>query len=150
MLYSIIVLHEHVESQINELVWYTHISVHVWIADNMFSNLNIYRNIVYISLWCIKHDLPLSWTPAVSLSLSPTIFNSVARIQHTNLVGPSPSLSISLSLCVCVGGGGVFLVRMHIYSIYRSLSHAMYDYLVQAKYLGCTHHTHTNSLARCP
>ena len=81
------------------------------------------------------------------LSLSPRIFNSVARIQHTNLFGPSPSLSLYLSLSVC---GGVFLVRMHIYSIYRSLSHTMYDSLVQARYLGCTHRTHTNSLAHCP
>ena len=53
MLYSIIVLHEDVESQINELVLYTHISVHVWIADNMFSNLNIWMQ-VYIETWFIS------------------------------------------------------------------------------------------------
>ena len=53
MLYSIIVLHEHVESQINELVWYTYIFVHVWIADNMFSNLNIWMQ-VYIETWFIS------------------------------------------------------------------------------------------------
>ena len=64
-----------------------------------------------------------------SLSLSPTIFNFVARIRHKILVGPSPFLSISLSLFVSVWGGGVFLVRMHIYTIYRSLSHTMYDTL---------------------
>ena len=52
MLYSIIVLHEHVESQINELVWYTHIYIHVWIADNIFSNLNIGMQ-VYIETWFI-------------------------------------------------------------------------------------------------
>ena len=52
MLYSIIVLHEHVESQINELVWYMHISIHVWTADNMFSNLNIWMQ-VYIETWFI-------------------------------------------------------------------------------------------------
>ena len=55
---------------------------------------------------------PLPDSCCLSLSLSPTIFNSVAHIQHTNLVGPSPSLSISLSLalslflCMCVCGGG--------------------------------------------
>ena len=70
-----------------------------------------------------------------SLSLSLTIFNSVARIRHKNLVGPSIFLSISLSLSIyvslslCVCGGGVFLVRIHIYIIYRSLSHTMYDTL---------------------
>ena len=53
MLYSIIVLHEHVESQINELVWYTHLSAYVWIADNMFSNLNIWMQ-VYIETWFIS------------------------------------------------------------------------------------------------
>ena len=52
MLYSIIVLHEHVESQINEL-FDTHISVHVCIADNMFSNLNIWMQ-VYIETWFIS------------------------------------------------------------------------------------------------
>ena len=75
--------------------------------------------------------LPDSCSLSLSLTLSPTIFNSVARIRHKNLVGPSPFLSISLPLflvCVCVGGG-VFLVRMHIYTIYRSLSHTMYDTL---------------------
>ena len=71
---------------------------------------------------------PLPDSCSLSLTLSPTIFNSVARTQHKNLVGPSPSLYISLSLFVCVGGGG-FLVRMHIYTIYRSLSHTMYDTL---------------------
>ena len=151
MLYSIIVLHEHVESQINELVWYTHnirscVGCRQHVLQFKYLNASLYRNMVYISLWCIKRDLPLSRTPA--LSLSPTIFNSVARIQHTNLVGPL-SFSPSLSLCVCAWGG-VFLVRMHIYSIYRSLSHTMYDSLVQARYLGCTHRTHTNSLAHCP
>ena len=70
---------------------------------------------------------PLPDSCSLSLSLSPTIFNSVTRIQHTNLVDPSPSLSIPLSLFVCVGG--VFLVRMHTYTIYRSLSHTMYDTL---------------------
>ena len=91
MLYSIIVLHEHVESQINELVWYTHISVHVDCRQHVlqfkYLNASLYQNMVYISLWCIKRDLPLSQTPA--LSLWPKIFNSVARIQHTTLVGPS-------------------------------------------------------------
>ena len=56
MLYNIKVLHEHVESQINELVWYTHISVHVWIADiedNVFSNLNIWMQ-VYTETWFIS------------------------------------------------------------------------------------------------
>ena len=87
---------------------------------------------VYISLWCIKRDLPLSRTPDNLLFY---------RTHPTHK--PCWSLSLSLSLCV----GGVFLVRMHIYSIYRSLSHTMYDSLVQARYLGCTHRTHTNSLA---
>ena len=80
---------------------------------------------------------PLPDSCSLSFSLSPTIFNSVARIRHKNLVGPSPFLSLSLSLspslsvcvCVCVCGGGVFLVRIHIYTIYRSLSHTMYDTL---------------------
>ena len=52
---------------------------------------------------------------------------------------PTQTPCWSLSLSLCVWGGGVFLVRMHIYSIYRSLLHTMYDSLVQAKYLGCTH-----------
>ena len=49
--------------------------------------------------------LPDSCSLSLSLTLSPTIFNYVARIRHKNLVGPSPFLSISLSLCVCVWGG---------------------------------------------
>ena len=111
----------------------------------------ISRHGLYQSLMQKMRPPPLldSCSLSLSLSLSQTIFNSVARIQHKNLVGPL-SFSPSLSLFVCVRGGGVFLVRLHIYSIYRSLSHTMYDSLVQARYLGCTHRTHTNLLARCP
>ena len=112
-----------------------------------YLNASLYQNMVYISLRCIKRDLPLSRTPALPLSLADNL--QFCRTHPTQKpCWSSLFLSISLSLCVCVGG--VFLVRMHIYSIYRSLSHTMYDSLVQARYLGCTHRTHTNSLAHCP
>ena len=150
MLYNIIVLHEHVGSQINELVWYAYLhscaDCRQHVLQFKYLNAILYQNMVYISLWCIKRDLPLSRTPVLSLADN----LQFCRKHPTQKPCWSLSLSLHLSPSLCVWGGGVFLVCMHIYSIYRSLPHTMYDSLVQAKYLGCTHRTHTYSLTRCP
>ena len=79
-----------------------YISIHVWISYSMFSNS---------SIRCINTTSP---SPELVFSLSPTIFNSVARIQHTNLVG-ALSFSPSLSLCVCAWGG---LSSSHAYILH--------------------------------
>ena len=59
------------------------------------------------------------------------------------LLVPLP-FSPSLSLFVSVWGGGVFLVRMHIYTIYRYLSHTMYYTLASPSYISWVHSSYAH------